>query len=233
MATLLSTIRDDVRTTLVEASASFWSDAELLRYLILGCEDLWKAVIDTYEDYFLTIDETNVSLAASATSLSGVPADVFRVKGIEARTLTENTSTIFVPKDFTHPDFVRARQMSATDADGRILYYDVIQSGAPTAAPTIRVAPPISASMLLRLIYVHTLPALTASSANPIPGHSDNALRAWGIAQARAKEREDRSPDPEWLAVYSSEKQGILTAITPRQEDDREEVARALFETEW
>lgn len=94
MATLLSTIRTDVRTTLIEATASFWTDDELLRILILGCEDLWKAIIEVKQDHFLVIDETNVSLAASGTSLTGVPTDVFRVKGIEPRTLNDSSATI-------------------------------------------------------------------------------------------------------------------------------------------
>lgn len=232
MATLLSTIRTDVRTTLIEATASFWTDDELLRILILGCEDLWKAIIEVKQDHFLVIDETNVSLAASGTSLTGVPTDVFRVKGIEPRTLNDSSATIFIPKDFTHPDFVRARQQSASDANGRVIYYDVIHAGSPVGAPTIRVAPSITAALLLRLIYISNLGVLTAASNNPIPGNADNALRAWGIAFARAKEREDRSPDPEWLAVYSSEKSQIITISTPRQEDTPE-YAEALFETDW
>lgn len=232
MATLLSTIRTDVRTTLIETTASFWSDDELLRILILGCQDLWKALVDLKQDHFLTIDETNVSLAASATSLTGVPADVFRVRGIEPRTLTDSTATIFSPKDFTHPDFVRARQQSTSDANGRVVLYDVIQAGAPVGAPTIRTAPALTAALLLRLIYIATLGTLTAASNNPIPGDSDNALKAWGIAYARAKEREDRSPDPEWIAIYSSEKQQLMTVNTPRQ-DDEPEYAEALFETDW
>ena len=234
MATPLSTIRTDVRNALVAPSSTdtFWTDDELLRLLILGCQDLWKAYVDLRQDHFLTIDETNVSLLSGATSLSGVPADVFRVKGIEPRTLNESTATIFIPKDFTHPDFVRARQQSASDATGRVIYYDVIASGAPVAAPTIRTAPAITSDLLARLIYIRTLGALTADSDNPIPGDSDNALKAWGVAYARQKEREDRAPDPEWIAIYSSEKQQLITVNTPRQ-DDEPDYAEALFETDW
>lgn len=232
MATTLTTIVTDARNHLLEATASFWSDAELVRLAALGCEDLWKAIIDVYQDYFLTIDETNVSQAADATSLTGVPSDVFRVKAIEPRTLTIESSTKYRPLDFNHPDFLRARMETAVDPAGRVIYYDVISTGAPVGAPTIRVAPKINSALNLRLVYIPTLGTLSGASNNPIPGHSDNAIKAWIVAYARAKEREDRSPDPEWISVYASEKQNILTVVTPRQEDEPE-VAEAIFQTEW
>lgn len=233
MATLISAIVTNARVHLIETTASFWTDAELAQHAIYAIQDLWKAVIDNYQDYFLTIDETNVSYAASATGLTGVPADCFRVKSIEPRTLTDPSRVmLFRPLDFTHPDFIRARACPAQDPLCTVFYYDIISTGSPAGQPIIRVAPPSNSAILLRLVYVPTLPTLTGASNNPIPGHSDNAVMAWIIAYARAKEREDRSPDPEWISVYATEKQAILTAITPRQEDEPE-FAEALFEPYW
>lgn len=232
MATLLSAILTRSRVHLVETTASFWTDAELLNLAIEACEDLWKAIIDTYQDYFLTIDETNVSQAANSYTLTGVPADMFRVKAIEPRDLSASTNLIYRPLDYTHPDFLKARAESASDGSGSTIYYDIVSTGAPIGAPTIYVAPKLSAAVLLRLVYIPTLGTLTSASNNPIAGHSDKALIAYVIAFARAKEREDRSPDPEWLAIYQTEKQHIVTVITPRQEDE-DEFAEALFEQWW
>lgn len=235
MATPLSTIATRARVHLVETAASFWTDAELVQHAIYGCQDLWRSIIDNYQDYFLTIDETNVSQAASATSLTGVPADVFRVKGIEPRTLTDtsaNSNLLYRPLDFMHTDFVRARAAPAVDPSGVTVYYDLIGTAGPVAAPTIRVAPAFTSAVNLRLVYIPTLAALTSADNNPIPGETDNAIMAWVIAYARAKEREDRSPDSEWLAIYATDKQHILQAITPRQ-DDENEYAEGLFESYW
>jgi hypothetical protein len=233
MATLISAIVTNARVHLIETTASFWTDAELAQHAVFAIQDLWKAVIDNFQDYFLTIDETNVSYAANGGALTGVPADCFRVKSIEPRTLTDPTHVmLFRPLDFTHPAFIQARASAARDPGGTIFFYDILSTGSPTGTPTIRVAPPTNSAILLRLVYVPTLGALTAASTNPIPGHSDNAVMAWTIAYARAKEREDRSPDPEWLSLYSTEKQAILTAITPRQEDEPEFV-ESLFEPYW
>jgi hypothetical protein len=104
-----------------------------------------------------------------------------------------------------------------------IIYYDVTGPGAPIAAPVIRVAPIISTDLTLRLAYY---PMLEVEDINPVPGGSDNALKAWTIAFALAKEgpQGQRTPDPGWLAVYANEKQTILTRSTPRQEQEADTV---------
>ncbi len=90
-------------------------------------------------------------------------------------------------------------------------------------------APQISAALSLRFVYNPTLAAMTSASNNPIPGEADKALVSYAVAFARAKERDDRSPDPNWIAVYATEKQSILTRITPRQ-DQETEFAFGLFD---
>ena len=98
----------------------------------------------------------------------------------------------FKPAKYNSPEFIRARARGNT----------------------------IGSTLLLRLVYIPTLGTLTAASNNPIPGESDLALKAWIIAQGSAKQRDDNSPDPNWLSIFSTEKQSILTASTPRQEQE-------------
>jgi hypothetical protein len=105
-------------------------------------------------------------------------------------------------------------------------------AGGPVVAPTVMVAPKVTAAVNLSLTYVPVLGDLTAASANPIPGESDNAIIAWMVAYARAKEREDRAPDPGWLTIYATEKQNLLVSLTPRQ-DQEPMVASAFFEEYW
>jgi len=236
MATLLSTIRTRARKTLLEETAGFWTDAELLEHIVEGVKDLWGAIIDLHQEHFVTTDVTNVSVAANATSLTGVPADVFRVLTIEPRDLTNTASSrglLFVKRDYHHPEFVYARSLSAIDPSDRglIIYYTIDNPGAPVAAPTIQVAPKLSSAVNLRLRYIPTLAAsdMEAGDSNPIPGESDNALYAWCIAYGRAKEREDRSPDPNWLTVYATEKENVKTRLTPRDESEPE-VAEGMFD---
>lgn len=213
----------------------FWTEQELLDIIIMGCQDLWRAIVDLHKGHFTTIDETNVSLVSSATTLTGVPADCFRVLMIEPRDLTNSAifNLNFRPKAYNHPDFQAARGSSSSNAGVfRTVLYDILNAGSPVLAPTIVVAPTISTTTLLRLVYTNVLPTLTESSNNPIPGESDNALVSWGVAWARAKEREDRSPDPAYFATYSTDKAALLNALTPRQEQEAQFV-EGVFEDYW
>lgn len=235
MATLISTLVTRARKPLLEATARFWTDADLLVHAVDGINDLWGAILDLHQEHFNTIDETNVSLAANATSLTGVPSDVFRIGGIYPRDLTTSGAArnlTFEPRDFNHADFIGARSLSPQDPNGQTVYYCLNGAGAPVSAPTIRIAPKLNAAVDLTLVYVPTFGALTASDNNPIPGESNKAIVAWIVAYARADEREDRSPDPEWLAIYGTEKKNLLQRLTPRQTQEPD-VVEGFFEPYW
>ena len=215
---------------------AFWTDAEILVHLIDGAKDMWAAILDVYGDHFFTVDTTNVSLAASTTTLTGVPSDTFRVQLIEPRDTTNASSqrsVTFMPRKYNHPEFIAARAVGDLDPTlARVIFYDVSGAGTPVGTPTILVAPTVSTAMNLRFVYNPTLAALTGASNNPIPGEADKALVAYAVAFARSKERDDRSPDPNWIAVYGTEKQSILTRITPRQEQEAEYVG-GLFDDQY
>lgn len=222
--TVAATI-SQVRDFLLEASPRFWSDAELLAIYQLGVNDLWGAILDLHGDHYFVVDTTNVSLLANASQLSGVPANCFRVLLIEPRDTTSSGpghDVVFTPRRFNHPLFIDARAQSTLNpgSTGQV-FYTVSGVGAPINAPTILTAPTLSADLPLRLVYC---PTITLGTQNPIPGQSDNALKAWTIAYALGKEgtQGSRSPDAGWLAVYATEKQLILTRLTPRQEQETE-----------
>jgi hypothetical protein len=237
MATLLATIRDKARKTLLETTAGFWTEAELLEHLVDGIKDLWGAVCDLHQDHFITVDATLVSMAANTATLSGVPTDVFRVLLIEPRDTSASATgrdLHFIPRKYNSNEAIAARSMSAQEPGAtRVVYYSLASAGAPVAAPTVYVQPQLSSALNLRLVYIPTFAAAAyndpSTDNNPIPGESDNALFAWVIAYARAKERDDRSPDPNWLAVYATEKASLLTRLTPRDESEPEEVV-GIFE---
>ena len=234
MATALSDIETRARRHLNEATASYWSSDELIDHINDGIKDLWKRIVDLHQEHFLTVDITNVSLAASTKTLTGVPADTFRIYNIERRDLTDSASEglIFVPKEYNHLDFQWARSLDDQDPAGTVVFYAVHGTGAPTGAPTVRVAPTLNAAVNLALHYIPVQADVAAGGNNPIPGESDAALIAYCVAHARAKEREDRSPDPEWLAEYKTLKDNLLEVLTPRQEQDLETV-EPMFGEYW
>lgn len=201
----------------------FWSDQELLDILVLGAKDLWRGFIDLHQDHFFTVDTIHVSLPASSDRLDGVPANVHRILSIEPRDTSPTSSTrgvVFDPQPYNSPRFKRARTLATcAPGNGPTISYAVTGAGAPVGAPTIYVAPQVDAPIPIRLVYIPTLTsALTLDDSNPVPGESDAALIAYTVAFALAKDREDNSPDPNWLAVYSTEKNSCLVASAPRQE---------------
>lgn len=235
MATLISAITPSVREHLVEATAKFWSDTELANLTIRGIRDLWRDIVDLKQEHYLTVDVTNVSMAANATTLTGVPTDVHKVYMVEPRDLTVNSSNhglLFKPLDYNDSTFQLARSRDPIDPANDTIYYAITQQGAPVGAPTVLVAPKVTSVVNIAFSYVPTLGTLTSASTVPIPGEADNALIAWTVAFARAKEREDRSPDPAWLTVYATEKQHLLQSLGLREYQEPTYV-NAMFSEYW
>jgi hypothetical protein len=200
----------------------FWSDDELLRIMILGAKDLWRAFIDLHQENFFTANDTDVTLPAGSATLLGIPKNVHRILTIAPRPSLDGTGRAirFAPSKYTKPEFLQAATLAAVRPDqGSTILYAVTGAGAPTGAPTVYVAPSISVDLPILLVYIPTLSgALTFGDTNPVPGESDAALIAYTVAYALAKQRDDNSPDPNWLAVYSTEKNSCLVASAPRQE---------------
>lgn len=238
MATTLQSLITDIRSHLIAPIAGdnadeFWTDAELLGHLNRGIKELWRSINDNYQNYFLTVDQTNVSIVASTEVLSGVPSDVSIVRLIGPRDRKSYPYLKFEYRNVDHKDFIAAQTQGAIDSgQARLVYFYISQAGAPVVTPEIHIAPMLTAAVPLQLGYVPVLATLTATDNNPIPGESDQALIDWGVAWARAKEREDRGPDPGWITMYATEKQNILVSLSPRQTQD-EEVTEALFEEYW
>ena len=216
-------------------TSPFWSSAELIDLEIAGIKDLWRDIVDLKGEHFFTVDATNVTLAANTATLSGLPSDIHKTSLIEARDTSSssaNTGLVFVPKEYNHPDFQSARSRDDIDPKNDIIYYAITQAGGPVGALTIYVAPQVTSAVNLSFTYVPTLSAMTSASTNPIPGESDNAVVAWTVAFARAKEREDRAPDSGWLSIFATEKAHLLQSLGLRQTQEPQYV-EAQFQAYW
>ena len=216
----------------------FWDDDELLEYALNGTKDLWGAFVDLHQEHYLKIvEDGSVSMGANSTELSGVPPDTFRVYMIEPLDPTTNACA-FIPRPYNHQEFINARQQSVQTSfsavSGINIFYNLQGVGAPISAPVVKVAPKVAQAVTVRFVYVPVLntQGLTAQSVVPVPGEADNAIIAWVVAYMRAKEREDRLPDPGWLQVYATEKQSLLTRSTPRQEQDAQ-YADGVHDSYW
>ena len=181
-----------------------------------------------------------MSLAVDTATLTGTPADVHKIYLIEPRLNTSsgaNKGLQFTPLDYNDHKFRAARTSGNVDPSNVELYYAITGQGAPVGAPTVHIAPKVNSAIAagnVRFCYVPVLATtdLEAGDNVPIPGEADNALIAWTVAFARAKERDDRSPDPSWLTIYSTEKAHLMHSLGLRQYQEVQ-IVDAIFEDSW
>ncbi len=246
--TAFSSLIGQARTILTDpaGATAFWPDSELLGYAQGAVTDLWRRILDVYQDYFVTIDDTNVTLPANTAQFAGVPADCHRIVTIEPRIIgstSPNRGLIFKNKRYNDKAFIQTRASDPVNPCSTIVYYALMQQGAPVAAPIILCAPQVTATVNCRLVYNQILPRITntgggmppATDFNPIPGDADTAIIAWTVAYARGREADStqRSPDPEWLAVYATEKNNLINQLDQNRSTQDQETADALFEDLW
>lgn len=234
MATLISAIETTSRLRLAEITPRFWTSAELVELIVAGIRDLWRDVVDLKGEHYLQ-KAPNVYLLANTDELLGVPTDVHKIYLIEPQDISENSANkglIFKPLDFNDPIFQSARTRAVTDPSNDVIHYSISGAGAPVGSPTILVAPQVNSRVNLDFWYIKSLGNLVSKDLVPIPGEADNALVAWTVAYARAKDREDRSPDANWLAIYATEKEHLLQSLGLRQYQEPE-YARAVFADFW
>lgn len=224
------------RRQLIEPQPKFWSDDELVEICIAGIRDLWRSIADLKQDHFITINN-NVTLQANSNQLTGVPTDVHKVYNIEPVNMTPNSVNVgllFKPLPYNDRLFQMARAQQPIDPVNDTIFYAVHNPGAPVGAPTIQVAPQVTSIVPVSFVYVPVLDgqSIRSTGNNPIPGESDNAIVAWIVAYARAKESDNRIPDPGWLAIYGTEKAALLQSLGIRQYQELPTV-NAQFEDYW
>lgn len=235
MPSTFAEVQTTVRERLSEPTPIFWSESEIHNILTAGAKDLWRSVVDLKQEHYLRVNDTDVYIPAGSDQMAGVPADVHKVYLIEPRDLTTSgvrTSLLFTPRDFNHDDFRGAKANGTIYPPFGQVFYAIMGQGAPTSSPVIKIAPMLSADVTLTFTYVPSLEPMQLESTIPIPGEADNALVAWGVAYARAKESEDRAPDSNWLSIYSTEKTNLLHSLGLRQYQEPT-VTDGLFDALW
>lgn len=220
MSAKISDIEVIARRQLRETTANFWSSQELTDICAAGIRDLWRDIADLKQGHFFRLNDTDVYMDASTGKLRGVPTDIHKMFLIEARDMSETSGNVgltFTPLPYHHHTFQSARTQGDVDPSNNVIYYAITQPGGPIGAVDIYVAPTSTAIVPLTIGYVPVLGDMTTNTTVPIPAESTNALVAWTTAFARAKEREDGSPDPNLLAIYATEKAHILESLGMRQ----------------
>lgn len=92
MAKTLLNVRNDVRTYLDESTESDWLDSELNRAINKAYHRVFTAVVDVYEDYYIT--EATADTVGSQQEYS-LPSDFYKIRRVEINYDIENSNTAF------------------------------------------------------------------------------------------------------------------------------------------
>jgi hypothetical protein len=231
----ISSIESLARLRLKEVTPRYWTSQELTDICIAGIRDLWRDIVNLKQEHFLTINNKDVFFDANSTQLRGLPKDIHKVYMIEALDLSETSVNVglqFRPLEYNHKLFQYARSMAPIDPVNDTIWFSIAAAGGPVDGTTIYCAPQVTSVVPISFSYVPTIPDLNTNSNIPIPGEATNALVAYTVAFARATERDDRAPDPQWLAIYATEKNNILESLGLRQYQEPK-FGDAIFEEYW
>ncbi len=161
----LADLRTAVRDNLDEPTPSFWSNAQLNRFINRAKDRVWTEVRKLKEDYYLlsrsstdgsivifgnTYDCASFQISNSGTQTYQLPPDFAEMKLIEC--ITPNYEYVrFEARDMSHPDFRSARQMT-TMFTAEIFLFDI------TGERTLQLAQRSDTTLDLRLSYVPIIP---------------------------------------------------------------------------
>lgn len=195
----LTQLRTAVRDVLDESSASFWTDAQLNRYINRAKDRVWNRVKALNEDYFtVTRSSTDGSLTILSESYNAssfaiaadtrdytLPPDFSEMKLIEC--ITDSYEDIrFVYRDLARPDMRAMLELADSQTPGGF-FFDII------GERTMRIAPMSSVALDLRITYVQSFADLSDDTDElTMPHPLYLAVEEYAIARAL---RQDRNPD--------------------------------------
>jgi hypothetical protein len=188
-STTAATIITQVRYVLNETAdeAEFWNDAELLRWINDGLEDI-AAKAHCLEN------TESISLIASTIEYSIVSTTYIAVKAVHY--IDASSNSIALRKGT--PEMVGRLQEDWDTSPSPTFWYD--WNGKIGIYPTLS-----SVTTETVTLYLVEMPAAVASGGTvPTPKIFDNALRAYVISRAYYKDRQYAKAG-QWMSVYESE----------------------------
>ena len=197
----LSDLRSLVRDQLDEASASFWTEDQITRYINRGKDRVWNrlkaaneyycSVTRTSNDGALTIQGESYN-ASSFRVIAGttdylLPPDFDQLCSIEV-IQSGYEDVFFTRMDLNDPQFRALRTLVDQQSPFGEIFYDIIQEPA-----TLRMAFKVDVTLNLRITYIQTLPDLADSTDRlTLPNPLYQAVVDYACSYAL---RQDRSPD--------------------------------------
>lgn len=224
-----------VRDVLDESTASFWTDAQLYRYISTAKDRVWNEVRKLKKDYFavtrtsadgsLTILGESYSASDLAVTVGGtsitLPHDFATLKLIQVTT-SGYESVRFERRALNHPD-MRAALEITDNVNPSTLYFEII------GERTLRYAPKSLVALATTFTYIQTFADIDeASDELTMPHPFYLAVVEYAIASAMLQD-----DDPNAATHEARAKQIILDATGADERQDQDEEIVVGFLENW
>lgn len=187
------------RRYLDEATASFWTDAQLYAYLNEAKDRVWNEVKKLKADFWhvtRTSTDGSVTILGESYATSSfaivagtrdytLPHDISELKLIEVTT-TDYESVRFLHRDLAHPD-MRTALAVTENVSPSLIYFDLI------GERTMRIAPKSDTALDLRLTYEQAFDDLSATIDLTMPMPLYLAVIYYAVASAMLQEANPNS----------------------------------------
>lgn len=149
MADTLTTMTLDIRDHLDEATAGYWTDAEIQRKIVKRYRELWSRMIGIRDDWFKSTVPAVVTLSVGIVKYA-LPADYFRTATI-LTTTPGQTTVKWVWMSCKDPRFIQGQQTDYVYSNPGVIYYDI-------EGVTSIVVSPIPQAVLAASMEYYTIP---------------------------------------------------------------------------
>lgn len=234
----LSDLRTATRDRLDESTATFWTNAQLNRYINRAKDRVWSRIRSLNEDYFMvrrtsldgsvtilgeTYATTSFQIVAT-TVLYTLPPDFSEMKLIVVTT-DGYEDVRFEYKDLTHPE-MRAALEITDDQTPATFFFDIV------GERTMRIAPPSNTTLDIEINYVQALGEMTTDADTmTMPHPLYLAVESYAVALAL---EQDRNPDSKLVAADGDKIIAEVIGATHRQTQNPEHATAYLAEwTGW
>ena len=149
MADTLTTMTQDIRDHLDEASAGYWADVEIQRKIVKRYRELWSRIIGIRDDWFKSTAPYALTLVAGTVKYA-LPSDYFRTATI-ITTTPGQTTVKWVWMSCKDPRFIQGQETDNVVSNPGVIYYDI------EGVTSIVVSPTPQAALAANMEY-YTLP---------------------------------------------------------------------------
>ena len=214
----------EVRANLDEATASFWTDAELYRFLIRAKDKVWMEVCKLQKKFFVrTLSSTDspatilgatytpsssLAITAGGSTLT-LPGDFASLETLEV--ITSGYEYVqFCARDMATPEFRELRSDTTQRAPGAF-YFDIY------GLTTLLYTPLSNVALDTRLYYVYRPADMSGSVDLDMPDPLYMAVEEYATTRAMLKDRDDTAAV--WNQMGNKTVVDCLNAITRQVQD--------------